>query len=233
MSMRKDLDRTCAFSFDAFHFCAIATPVLVVGLVLFVLVSTGRQAAADSPGDRNIECLALTIYFEARGEPDEGKLAVGHVVMNRASHPRFPEDVCKVVQQGGAKVRYRCQFTWWCDGRSDTPTNARVWSSIKSLASRVYNRAVPDPTEGALWYHTVDVSPVWRHSLVEGPRIGQHIFYRGATKEVRALENPIVKDAPATAQDPVLLVPAGGTAPAAAWTAKASWHGPISACRWC
>ena len=57
------------------------------------------------------ECLAPTIYFEARGEPDEGTLAVGHVVVNRAQHTRFPRRICKVVRQGGDKPRYGCQFS--------------------------------------------------------------------------------------------------------------------------
>ncbi len=51
-------------------------------------------AAAGIDVKRELECLALTIYFEARGEPDEGKLAVGHVVMNRVQPALFPRRVC-------------------------------------------------------------------------------------------------------------------------------------------
>lgn len=241
MSIRTDLDRTVVFGCGSVESALLIKVTLTValGLVLGVLMLGGRQALAENSGSREIECLALTIYFEARGEPDEGKLAVGHVVMNRASHPRFPKEVCEVVRQGGQKTRYRCQFTWWCDGRSDTPTNARVWSRIKSLASRVYRRSIPDPTAGALWYHTVDVSPVWRHRLVEGPRIGHHIFYRGA--EAPAVTKALLTKwmPPVPVQDPVLLVPASGGQkspfrdPFSSRTAKISWHGPISACRWC
>ena len=96
-----------------------------------------------------IECLALTIYFEARGEPDEGKIAVGHVVMNRAQNPLFPEKICGVVRQGGVK-RYRCQFTWWCDGRSDLPRNWSAWERSKALARSVFWEDSKDPTQGAL-----------------------------------------------------------------------------------
>lgn len=140
-------------------------------------------AAAQVDVRDEIECLALTIYFEARGEPDEGKLAVGHVVMNRASHPLFPEDVCAVVRQGGEKLRYRCQFTWWCDGLSDRPTDWRSWERSTTLARHVYWSYSQDPTEGALWYHAEDVEPVWRGRLHPGPKIGRHIFYRLGTSK--------------------------------------------------
>ncbi len=68
-------------------------------------------AAAGIDVKCEFECLAPTIHFEARGEPDEGTLAVGHVVVNRAQYTRFPRRVCKVVRQGGDKPRYGCQFS--------------------------------------------------------------------------------------------------------------------------
>ena len=66
-------------------------------------------------------CIALNIYFEARSEDLQGKVAVGSVVMNRIAHERFPDTACEVVYQGGDKVRHRCQFSWFCDGLSDNP----------------------------------------------------------------------------------------------------------------
>ena len=78
-----------------------------------------RKPTQAAPADE-LKCLALNIYFEARGEPESGQLAVGHVVM-------FPGTVCGVIQQGGALRRHRCQFSWWCDGRSDKPGNKRLW----------------------------------------------------------------------------------------------------------
>ena len=73
-----------------------------------------QRPTIGNPRDE-ISCLALNIYFEARNEPNEGKLAVSHVVMNRVMSSRFPGTVCKVIQQGGEIRRYRCQFSWWCD----------------------------------------------------------------------------------------------------------------------
>ncbi len=134
-----------------------------------------RPTPAAPAGE--IECLALNIYFEARGEPETGQLAVGHVVMNRVASTRFPSTVCDVIQQGGELRRYRCQFSWWCDGRSDKPRNKRLWEKSGELALKVYWGRSEDPTEGALWYHADYVKPYWRKEFERGPKIGRHIFY--------------------------------------------------------
>lgn len=136
-----------------------------------------QRPTLGDPRDE-ISCLALNIYFEARGEPDEGKLAVGHVVMNRVLSGRFPSTVCEVVQQGGELRRYRCQFSWWCDGRSDTPRSKEDWQRSSEFALAVYWGQTEDPTNGALWYHADYVSPDWRNDFIQGPKIGRHIFYQ-------------------------------------------------------
>ena len=132
-----------------------------------------------------IECLALNIYFEARGEPEAGQLAVGHVVMNRVASARFPSTVCGVIQQGGELRRYRCQFSWWCDGRSDKPRNKRLWEKSAELALNVYWGRSEDPTDGALWYHADYVKPYWRNDFLRGPKIGRHIFYSPAPRKTQ------------------------------------------------
>ncbi len=153
-------------------------PALAVVLTLAGYLVAAAPAAAEIDVGYELKCLALTIYFEARGEPDEGKRAVGHVVMNRASHPQFPQKVCEVVQQGGERFRFRCQFTWWCDGQSDQPTELRAWEESKTLARQIYWDASRDPTAGALWYHADYVRPRWRGRFARGAKIGRHVFYR-------------------------------------------------------
>ena len=157
---------------------ALAGAVAALGGIL-ATAAPALAAGIDVRGE--LECLALTIYFEARGESDVGKVAVGHVVMNRAQHPLFPRKVCQVVRQGGDKLRHRCQFSWWCDGRSDRPLDRQAWSKSQALARRVYWDYSLDPTAGALWYHADYVLPRWRHDLTRGPKIGRHVFY-GLTK---------------------------------------------------
>ncbi len=143
-----------------------------------VEVSAAPAGAVEIDVRGELECLALTIYFEARGETELGKLAVGHVVMNRAQNPLFPPKVCQVVRQGGEKLRYRCQFSWWCDGRSDRPRNPQAWERSKTLARAIYWDYSRDPTAGALWYHADTTRPRWRNSLARSGKIGHHIFYR-------------------------------------------------------
>ena len=121
-------------------------------------------------------CIALNIYFEARSEDLQGKVAVGSVVMNRIAHERFPDSACDVVYQGGDKVRHRCQFSWFCDGLSDNPYEKDEWKQAYTLAIWIYGIGLPDITEGALWYHSNDVSPAW--ATTDYIQIGSHKFYK-------------------------------------------------------
>ncbi len=124
-----------------------------------------------------LHCLALNIYFEARSESAQGQYAVGHVVMNRVAHRGFPNTICAVVKQGGEKRLNRCQFSWWCDGRSDKPIDRQAWLKSLTRAYEVYLGRVKDPTYGALWYHAEYVSPKWSKALTMVTKIGQHLFY--------------------------------------------------------
>lgn len=136
----------------------------------------------DEASEKQLRCLALSIYFEARGESAAGQHAVGHVVMNRVGNSRFPDSVCKVVHQGGEKPHYRCQFSWWCDGRSDEPVHETSWKKSVEIAREIYSGKSIDPTGGALWYHAEYVSPYWQSEFEQGPKIGQHIFYLATRK---------------------------------------------------
>lgn len=154
--------------------CGVAALALAAGLAL----SSGANAGADRGEDEEIRCLALTIYYEARGEPQIGKLAVGHVVMNRARSGAFPDDVCDVVREGGAR-RNQCQFSWYCDGLSDRPRDAAALRESLRLARAIYDGCTIDPSDGALFFHATSVRPAWRRWAGRGERIGGHMFYRG------------------------------------------------------
>ena len=120
------------------------------------------------------DCLALTMYWEARGEGRDGMIAVGWTVLNRVRTPGFPGTPCAVVHQGGR--RPPCEFSWWCDGKSDRPREASSWRLAQSLAEQLLVRPPRDPTRGALWYHNTSIRRPWQH--VRTKRIGHHIFYR-------------------------------------------------------
>ncbi|MCH9053304.1 MAG: cell wall hydrolase [Proteobacteria bacterium] len=169
---------------------------LAIGFFLAPPARAGVEMPEEVEISEEVKCLALTIYFESRGEPDAGKIAVGHVVMNRVNDPRFPGQVCKVVQQGGEWRRYRCQFSWWCDGRSDKPKDRRAWGLSKELANAIYAGMSEDPTAGALWYHADYVKPYWKNVFARGPKIGRHIFYRQTDKQARSSYRPAAKRKP-------------------------------------
>ena len=153
----------------------------------------GRVAAlglSTAQVEEELNCMALNIYHEARNEPDEGQFAVAHVVLNRIADRRFPDTVCKVIRQGGERVRHRCQFSWWCDGRSDRPRNLRKWRNIKEMAEAVYWGRSVDPTGGALWYHADYVSPYWGRIFKRSRQIGRHIFYHDRKKPTQVASAP-------------------------------------------
>lgn len=133
----------------------------------------------SNPGKlrEELTCLAQNIYFEARSEPEDGKIAVAHVVMNRVTSRYFPDTVCGVVQDGTDEVLHRCQFSWYCDGKADEVVDQGAWEEATELASAVYWGRAEDPSGGALWYHADYVKPVWRKAFERGPTIGRHIFY--------------------------------------------------------
>lgn len=173
--------RTPARPRQTFTLAAAAAGLLAVALIAPrpAAANNAETASGDASGDvrQQIECLAKTIYFEARGEPDAGKLAVGHVVMNRVASDDYPDTVCQVMKQGGAETLHRCQFSFYCDGRSDDPKDKVAWRHSQALARAVFWDFSPDPTGGARWYHADYVSPNWRTAFDKGPVIGQHVFY--------------------------------------------------------
>lgn len=162
-----------------------------VAALAAALVSAPLQAA-EIPGDLMVDldsmavprsefvCLALNDYFEARGESLAGRLAVAKVVLNRAMDPRFPKNLCAVIKQNKTRTAHRCQFSWYCDGRSDTPYNRTSWRRSLKLAAAVLikDSSLADPTDGALWYHASFVHPKWSDNLEVSGIVGGHIFYR-------------------------------------------------------
>ncbi len=123
--------------------------------------------------EKQLYCLAVNIYFEARSESTAGKMAVGLVTMNRTASKRYPDTICKVVWQ-------RKQFSWTHDGQSDTPQNRQAWKKSVKVAELImdsYRTKDYDFTGGALWYHADYVTPYWSTKTKPSTRIGAHIFY--------------------------------------------------------
>ncbi len=124
------------------------------------------------------QCLAIGIYFEARGEPIKGQQAVAQVILNRVKNPAYPNTVCGVVYQNRHK-RNRCQFSFTCDGIRDKVKSRSNWATAvdianKSIEGRIWLRSVGSSSH----YHADYVWPRWRRKMKKMTKIGRHIFYR-------------------------------------------------------
>jgi len=127
-------------------------------------------------------CLTQAIYHEARGESEAGQWAVANVIINRAMSKKFPTTLCGVVFQNADKGRYKCQFTFACDGRSDFGTEAGAWSRATRMAQVAFREFQVGDRPGvvpndALYYHTTAVAPSWSNKFDRVATIGSHVFY--------------------------------------------------------
>ena len=124
-------------------------------------------------------CLALNIYHEARSQPLIEQLAVAQVVLNRVDARAYPDDVCSVVYHNKYPGRlHKCQFSWFCDGKSDTPRDADAWLVANQVASLALSPELPDLVDGATHYHAHYVNPTWSRILEPVATVGGHKFYR-------------------------------------------------------
>ena len=140
-------------------------------------VNNPLPASTDSAAE--LKCLATAIYFEARGEPEDGQLAVAQVVLNRVKNPTYPNTICGVVYQNQSK-RNRCQFSFACDGRPDRVTDNAAWTKAEELArNSVEDQKATfiEEVGSATHYHATYVKPRWASRMTRTDRIGRHIFY--------------------------------------------------------
>jgi len=123
-------------------------------------------------------CLAMNVYYEARGEGMMGKYAVAQVVMNRVEHDNFPDTVCEVVKQRRSTELHQCQFSWYCDGKSDEPVDSKTWMKSLYIADLILEVGYRDITEGSLYYHADYIRPYWADVLEHVVTIDNHLFYK-------------------------------------------------------
>lgn len=154
--------------------------------------------------ERERRCLSTAIYFEARGEPLQGQIAVGQVIMNRVRAPQFPETICGVVYQG--QMAPGCQFSFACDGKTDTPKNDSHWALAQKLSRQITSGAVWLPEIGySTFYHADYVSPYWKSTMNKIDSIGRHIFYK------KRNEKPYIVEAASAAPTPSSSKTSAGT----------------------
>ena len=123
-----------------------------------------------------LSCIALNVYFEARSDNMSGQYAVAHVVLNRVQDNRWPNDVCNVITQ--RNDNNFCQFSWYCDGKSDKPDDEYAWAYAQMVAADVLRGEVPDFTGGSTHYHAYYVKPYWADNMLYQGDFGSHYFFR-------------------------------------------------------
>ena len=131
-------------------------------------------AATPAGGDlgRELRCLAIAVYFESRGEPLAGQLAVARVIINRSASPLFPDDYCSVVTQ-------RSQFSFVRGGRMPAANErSDAWARATRIARIAHQDLWPSDAGGALYFHADRVHPSWAGRKVALATIDSHIFYR-------------------------------------------------------
>lgn len=155
--------------------------IVVSCVTIFSFAMADERAKYDG---EQINCLALNIYFETHASSLADAMAVADVVMNRVNHTSYPNTICEVVHQSinnedGSPKLNQCQFSWWCDGKKDTPKNLDAWEKSRKYARDVYiHGAYIGLTEGATHYHANYVKPYWAPEMDRVTKIGSHIFYR-------------------------------------------------------
>lgn len=159
------------------------TPWVVAAILLWLIGSLAALSFlidSNRVERRELTCLALNVYYEARGEPLEGMYAVAEVTMNRVASHRYPRTVCEVVYDrkwDRLRKRYVSAFSWTEFDIVPHPEGSQ-WRLAREAAETVYFRRRPPALAGALHYHASYIMPSWAKEQQPITRIGSHIFYR-------------------------------------------------------
>jgi spore germination cell wall hydrolase CwlJ-like protein len=151
---------------------------------------------------KDSDCLTQAVYYEARGEGEDGMRAVAQVILNRVRHPAFPKSICAVVYQGG--YRSACQFSFACNGVMNNRIEAWSWKRAQSIAQDALSGFVMKAVGTSTHFHTTQVNPVWAARLDRVALIGDHIFYQ--YRGLRAkIDDQLIAVRPSESQDTRLV----------------------------
>ena len=166
------------------------------------VISVEQTVSISEPNVVDINqmhCLATNIYHEARGESFAGKVAVANVTHNRVDSTKYPNTYCGVVYQAQMYVnwrgnevpaRHKCQFSWYCDGKSDDiilktadgkiiKSHMLAWEESLQIATQMIEGNLPDITDGATHYFNHNIAqPYWANHYVQVVQIDNHTFHK-------------------------------------------------------
>ena len=157
------------------------TTLFILSFILSVFYT--YTITAQTSLDKNVDCLAEAIYFEARSENFMAQLAVGNVIYNRVKSSKFPNTFCGVVHQAnktksGRIIKNKCQFSYYCDGKEETIYNGLAYERSVEISYLVLEDVKIDFIEDALYYHAVYVTPYWAKNKKYLGKVGLHKFYK-------------------------------------------------------
>jgi spore germination cell wall hydrolase CwlJ-like protein len=176
--------------------------------VMASLAMSYEVETGTSVNEHELKCMAENIYFEGRAEPLMGKVAIGHVVMNRVASDRHPDTICEVVHEGPHReswktrgkavadedrkffpIRNKCDFSWYCDGERDIiwvsymdgtiiEANMTAWRDSIHMALMVMNGDLKDNTGGADHYYNYHIASPYLGSMTHTVYHGNHRFMK-------------------------------------------------------
>ena len=139
-------------------------------ILLSFLLQNPFEVGPDQINIDDLQCMTMNIYHEARGEPVQGQIAVGNVVINRVDDPAYPNTVCGVIYQNK-------QFSWYSDGKPDTIHYKGAFKEAAELSLMLLAGYIDDNTDGALhYYNPNEASPKWANTYDYRIVYANHIF---------------------------------------------------------
>lgn len=167
----------------------------IKGIILSFMLSNPAGLPMEDVSFDELKCMADNMYFEAAGEPTQGRVAVGNVVKNRVKDSRYRDTYCGVIKRGkkdanGNMIKDKCTFSWYCDGKPDVVPlynekgellvlNRDAYIEILLLSLMIMTDHIEDNTDGAThYYNPFKVTPYWKKFYTYVDMIGNHVFYR-------------------------------------------------------
>ncbi len=153
---------------------------MLKSIISAILLSTAVPVVnATELGEDIREMFALNLYHEARTEGRKGMRAIGWVVLNRVEDEEYPDTILDVITHKRDSSS-KCEWRWWCDGRSDKPKEAELWELARDVTGNMLSANPPeDVSKGALWFHQAHRDrPSWMgDDVVKTAKLGEHVFY--------------------------------------------------------
>ena len=156
------------------------TAAVQVAAVQSAVVAQPAQDVAMTQLLAEHRCLSEGMYYEARGEGQDGQMAIAEVVFHRLRHGHYGHSICAVVYEGQGSGS--CQFSFACGGERVARKSGTAWHTAENLAARILTGeiALRDVTGDATHFHAISVTPDWADDMERTVQIGNHVFYKRA-----------------------------------------------------